>query len=151
MPSPYPGPDLGKYGAGRASFPVMPLVKIHRRAGHPAAQNEQIMAAVHEALVAAFRIPEHDRNHLLFEHDSEHFQIAPDRTTAFTLIEIVAYPGRTVEAKRNLYREIGERLARIGVPPADLFVILSEPALENWSVRNGVSALDDPPGFKLTV
>jgi phenylpyruvate tautomerase PptA (4-oxalocrotonate tautomerase family) len=129
----------------------MPLVKIHRRVGHPAAQNEQIMAAVHDALVAAFRIPEHDRTHLLFEHDSEHFHIASDRTAAFTLVEITAYPGRTAEAKGNLYREIGNRLARIGVPTADLFVILSEPALENWSVRNGVSALAVPPGFKLTV
>jgi hypothetical protein len=129
----------------------MPLVKIHRRVGHPAVQNQQIMTAVHDALVAAFRIPEHDRNHLLFEHDDEHFHIAPDRTAAFTLIEIVAYPGRSVEAKRSLYQEIGQRLARIGVSPADLFVILSEPALENWSVRNGLSALDDPPGFKLTV
>lgn len=136
---------------GSDRFRVMPLVKIHRRDGHPAVENEQIMAAVHDALVAVFRIPEHDRNHLMFEHDSGHFQIPPERTTAFTLIEIVAYPGRTVEAKRNLYREIGDRLARMGVAPADVFVILSEPALENWSVRNGVSALDAPPGFKLTV
>ena len=129
----------------------MPLVKVHRRLGHPSEQNELILAAVHDALVSSFRIPESDRNHLLLEHDTEHFQIPPDRTPAFTLIEITAYPGRTVEAKRNLYRELGERLGTLGISPADLFVVLSESALENWSVRNGISALEAPPGFKLNV
>ena len=129
----------------------MPLVKVHRRAGRPADENAQAFEAIHAALVEAFKIPDHDRNHLLFEQDAAHFEIPPDRTPAFTLIEIVAFPGRSVDAKRALFASLARRFEALGVPPADLFVILSEPPLENWSVRNGLSSLDAKPNFKLDV
>ena len=129
----------------------MPLVKVNRRQGRPAAENQQILEAVHSALVEAFKIPEHDRTHLLFEHDAAHFTTPPDRSEAFTLIEIFAYPGRSPEAKQALYRGIAARLADIGVAPADLFVILNDPPLVDWSVRNGVSSAESRPPFKLEV
>jgi phenylpyruvate tautomerase PptA (4-oxalocrotonate tautomerase family) len=129
----------------------MPLVKVNRRQGRPAAENQQILEAVHAALVEAFKIPEHDRTHLLFEHDAAHFTTPPDRSEAFTLVEIFAYPGRSAEAKQALFRGIAARLADIGVAPADLFVILSEPPLVDWSVRNGVSSAEARPPFKLEV
>jgi len=129
----------------------MPLVKLHRRAGHPPEINRAIVDAIHDALVAAFRIPEHDRNHLILEHDADHFDIPPDRTPAFALIEIRAFPGRSREAKATLYREIALRLEALGIAPGDVFVILDEPALDNWSVRNGLSAAETRPAFKLDV
>jgi phenylpyruvate tautomerase PptA (4-oxalocrotonate tautomerase family) len=129
----------------------MPIVKIYRHQGHPNDENRQIVAAVHAALVGAFKIPDHDRNHLLFELDAAHLEIPPDRSGAYTLIEITAFPGRTTEAKRALYAGIVERLSALGVPPADVFVVLSEPPLENWSVRNGLASIDAKPSFKLNV
>ncbi len=129
----------------------MPIVKIHRLQGRPPEENRAIFAAVHETLVAAFKIPDHDRNHLLFELDAAHFEIPADRTTAYTLIEILAFPGRSIEAKRALYAGIAERLGQLGIPAGDVFVILHEPPLEDWSVRNGLASSDARPSFKLNV
>lgn len=130
---------------------TMPLVKMYRRLGPSAHDNAEAFEAIHAALVEAFKIPDHDRNHLLFEQGPAHFEIPPDRTAAFTLIEIVAFPGRSADAKRTLYASLARRFEALGVAPSDLFVILSEPPLENWSVRNGLSSADVKPTFKLDV
>jgi phenylpyruvate tautomerase PptA (4-oxalocrotonate tautomerase family) len=129
----------------------MPLVKVYRRAGRAAEENAKAFEAIHAALVEAFKIPGHDRNHLLFEQDAAHFEIPPDRTGAFTLIEIVAFPGRSAEAKRALYASLARRFEALGIAPSDLFVIITEPPLDNWSVRNGLSSADAKPAFKLDV
>src|ERR1700710_1708968 len=108
----------------------MPIVKVYRQQGRPPEENRQILAGIHAALVEAFKIPDHDRNHLLFELDAAHFERPQDRTAAYTLIEIAAFPGRSVDAKRALYAGIVERLGTLGVPAPDVFVVLAEPPLE---------------------
>lgn len=57
----------------------------------------------------------------------------------------------SVEAKRALYRAMARRFEAAGVSPADQFVVILEPPLENWSPRNGVSSADVKPAFKLDV
>jgi phenylpyruvate tautomerase PptA (4-oxalocrotonate tautomerase family) len=129
----------------------MPLVRINRRSGRPPEENHRLLDAVHEALVEAFKIPDADRHQILSEHAAASFEITADRTEAFTLVEIVAFPGRSPVAKSALYQSLARRFEAAGVRPADLFVVLSEPPLENWSPRNGVSSADEKPAFKLDV
>jgi len=129
----------------------MPIVKVHRRAGRPSAENRQVLDAIHASLIEAFKIPVADRNQILFAHEAAAFEIAAGRTDAFTLIEITAFPGRSLEAKRKLYQALATRCEAAGVGPADLFVVLTEPPLENWSPRDGVSSVDAKPSFKLDV
>jgi hypothetical protein len=129
----------------------MPLVRLNRRAGRPAVENRRLLDAVHDALVEAFKIPEADRHQILVEHAAAAFEITADRTEAFTLVEVVAFPGRSVGAKRTLFQSIARRFEAAGVSPSDLFVLIIEPPLENWSPRNGVSSADVKPAFKLDV
>jgi phenylpyruvate tautomerase PptA (4-oxalocrotonate tautomerase family) len=129
----------------------MALVRVSRRAGHPAAENKRLLDAVHAALVEAFKIPDHDRHQQLLELEPACFEIPADRSEAFTLVEITAFPGRSVEAKRALYRSLARRFEAAGVAPRDLFVVLHDPPLENWSPRDGVSSADVKPGVKLDV
>ena len=129
----------------------MPLVRVNRRAGRPPHENSRLLDAVHAALVESFRIPDADRHQILQEHDAAAFEITADRTEAFTLVEIVAFPGRSVAAKRTLYQSLARRFEAAGVSPKDLFVIITEPPLENWSPRNGESSADVKPAFKLDV
>lgn len=129
----------------------MPLVRINRRQGRPPAENRRLLDAVHEALVEAFKIPDADRHQLLLEHAAAAFEITADRTEAFTLVEMVAFPGRSPAAKRALYQSLARRFEAAGVSPADLFVVLTEAPLENWSPRNGISSADQKPAFKLDV
>jgi phenylpyruvate tautomerase PptA (4-oxalocrotonate tautomerase family) len=129
----------------------MPLVRLSRRTGRPAMENKHVLDAVHEALIEAFRIPQEDRLQQLIELDADHFEIPSDRSEAFALVEITAYPGRSADAKRALYQALARRCEAVGIAPQDLFVVISEPPLENWSARGGVSSADAKPGFKLDV
>jgi phenylpyruvate tautomerase PptA (4-oxalocrotonate tautomerase family) len=129
----------------------MPFVRITRRHGRPEDENRRLLDAVHAALVEAFKIPEADRHQVLIELDAASFEITADRTPAFTLVEITAFPGRSVGAKRTLFQSMARRFEAAGVNPKDLFVVITEPPLENWSPRNGVSSFDVAPGFKLDV
>jgi len=72
------------------------------------------------------QIPDADRNQILFEHDATAFEIAAERTPAFTLVEIVAFPGRSIAAKRNLYQSLASRFEAAGVSAGDLFVVITE-------------------------
>jgi phenylpyruvate tautomerase PptA (4-oxalocrotonate tautomerase family) len=129
----------------------MPLVRISRRSGRPRRENQALLDAVHDALVEAFKIPDGDRHQQLLELAPEQFEIPAGRTEAFTLVEITAFPGRSADAKRALYRSMARRFEAAGVSPADQFVVILEPPLENWSPRNGVSSADVKPPFKLDV
>jgi phenylpyruvate tautomerase PptA (4-oxalocrotonate tautomerase family) len=129
----------------------MPLVRVSRRQGFTAAENQRLLGAVHAALVEAFKIPETDRHQQLLELDAAHFEIPPERGLAYTLVEITAFPGRSLAAKRVLYQALARRCEAAGVPPRDLFVVLLEPPLESWSPRDGVASVDRMPGFKLDV
>lgn len=129
----------------------MPLVRISRRAGRPATENRSLLDAVHDALVEAFKIPQKDRHQQLIELDAAHFEIPGDRGDAFTVVEITAFAGRSTDAKRALYQSLARRFESLGIAPRDLFVVINDPPLENWSPRNGVSAADVRPAFKLDV
>jgi hypothetical protein len=129
----------------------MPLVKVNRRAGRPVDENRRLLDAVHAALVAAFKIPEADRHQFLIEHDAAYFEIPADRSESFTVVEIAAYPGRSAAATRALYAALARGCEAAGLSPADLFVVVTDPPLENWSPRDGVSSADVKPAFKLDV
>jgi phenylpyruvate tautomerase PptA (4-oxalocrotonate tautomerase family) len=129
----------------------MPLVTIETRRGLPPATKHALKAAVHDALVAAFKIPDHDRTQRFVEHAPEDFDVPPGRGARFTLVTITAFPGRSPEAKRALYREIAARAAAAGVPAADVFVVLQEPPMENWSLRDGAPVDKAALGFKVEV
>ena len=129
----------------------MPLVRITRRSGRPAVENQALLDAIHDALVEAFKIPQGDRCQQLVQLAPEHFELPEGRTAAFTLIEITAFPGRSVEAKRALYRSMARRFEAAGLSSNDLFIVIHELPLENWSARNGASSLDAKPAFKLDV
>jgi hypothetical protein len=129
----------------------MPLVRISRRVGFSTAENRLVLDAVHAALVEGFKIPDGDRHQQLLELDASHFEIPRGRGPGYTLVEITAFPGRSVEAKRMLYQALARRCAAAGIPPQDLFVVLLEPPLESWSPRDGVSSADRKPGFALDV
>jgi len=129
----------------------MPLVRLSRRAGRPAAENKGLLDAVHAALVEAFKIPDHDRHQQLLQLAPDCFEIPADRSEAFTLVEITAFPGRSLAAKRALYQAIARRCQEVGVAPGAMFVVLLEPPLESWSPRDGVSSADARPAFKLDV
>jgi phenylpyruvate tautomerase PptA (4-oxalocrotonate tautomerase family) len=128
----------------------MPRVKIDIRKGRTNEEKRDLMDAVHGALVEALLIPEDDRIQTLYEHDDISFEIPPYKTEMFTLIEITMFPGRSLDAKRNLYKAITRNLRPLNIEELDIMVILQEPPLDNWGLR-GKPASEIKIDFKIDV
>jgi len=111
------------------------------------------MEAVHKALREAFKILPGDRNVRLMVHEPHRFACPPDREKPeyYTHISIDAFAGRSLEAKRDLYRAIVENLAPFGIPKDHVKILLREIAKENWGIRGGQAGCDVELGFKIDV
>jgi phenylpyruvate tautomerase PptA (4-oxalocrotonate tautomerase family) len=129
----------------------MPLVTIEARRGMPPELKRGMFDAVHEALVACFRIPDHDRAQRVIEYAPEDFEIPPGRGERFTIVTIAVFSGRSVDAKRALYKTIADRFEALGLPRRDVFILLQEAPVENWGLRGGVAGCDLELGFNLKV
>jgi phenylpyruvate tautomerase PptA (4-oxalocrotonate tautomerase family) len=129
----------------------MPLVQIEILEGRPAPEEERLLDAVHDALIEAFSVPEDDRTQRIIEHDPENFETPPGTSERYTLIEIIAFPGRSAGAKRRLYEAVVRNLERLGTPATDIFIVLQEPPMENWGIRGGKPANEVDLGYKLDV
>jgi phenylpyruvate tautomerase PptA (4-oxalocrotonate tautomerase family) len=110
-----------------------------------------VIEAVQSALREALKIPEADRTLRLIEHLPSHFAVPPGRGEKFTLIEITMFSGRSMAAKRLLYRAIVRNLAALDVPPLDIKITLIDVPPENWGLRGGMPASEIELGFKIDV
>lgn len=129
----------------------MPLVKIERLRIEGACAKGALFDAVHAALVTVFKIPDHDRTQRFVEYEHGDFELPPGHSDRLTLIEITAFSGRTLDTKRALYRDLVNRLEKLGIPPHDIFIVLHEVPTENWGMRGGLAGCDIDFGFKIRV
>lgn len=130
----------------------MPSTLVEVRKTYAREVEVAILDAVHASLVAAFRIPEEDRFLRLVVHEPHRMLDGPgpgleDR---YTRVTIDCFEGRSTEAKRNLYREIVERLEALDIPRELVSILLRESPTENWGA-GGVPASDDDIGFAIDV
>jgi phenylpyruvate tautomerase PptA (4-oxalocrotonate tautomerase family) len=123
----------------------MPLVRISLRKGKPKDFGRKIGEVVYRTIVDTIAVPANDNFQIITEHDSDSLIYDPSyagihRTDGFVAIQITLSEGRTVEAKKNLYKTLAERLNReLDVRTEDVFVNLVEVKKENWSFGNGVA------------
>jgi phenylpyruvate tautomerase PptA (4-oxalocrotonate tautomerase family) len=130
----------------------MPLVQIDVQHGHSTAHRRAILDGVHAALVECFKIPDHDRIQVMREHAAENFDRPPGRSDSFTVVQLVAFAGRSREAKRDVFAAIVRNLQQApGIDPLDVFIVLCEPPRDNWGIRGGQQASGLDLGFKIDV
>jgi len=131
----------------------MPSALIEVRRRYSASEEVAVIDAVHDALVAAFRIPPQDRDVRLVAHEPHRFACSPRlaEPERFTLVSIDCFAGRSVQAKRNLYAGIVDRLAPLGIPRDHVTITLRESPAENWGIRGGRAACDVELGFTVQV
>ena len=131
----------------------MPHVLIETRREAPQDEEVALMDAVHDALRVAFRIPAGDRHVRLIAHPPHRFAVPPglDRPERFTQISIDAFEGRSIEAKRALYREIVESLEPLGIPRDHVSILVRDAPRTNWGIRGGQAAGDVDLGFDVNV
>jgi phenylpyruvate tautomerase PptA (4-oxalocrotonate tautomerase family) len=129
----------------------MPLVVLHMRKGRGPELKKGLLDAVHQALVECFKTQDSDRKQRVLEYAPEDFECGPAHGEGFTLVEIACFPGRSLEAKRALYKDIVHRFGTLGVQAKDVFIQLQEPNLDNWGVRGGQPASEVELGYSLKV
>lgn len=131
----------------------MPSVLIEVRQEYEPVVEQGIMDAVHSALVSCFKILPGDRNVRLLVHKPHRFECPPDREQPqyYTHISIDCFAGRTLTAKRHLYKSIVKNLEPFGIPNNHIKIMLREITAENWGIRGGYAACDIDLGFEVTV
>jgi len=129
----------------------MPIARIDVKRNWPAEQQRHLINSLHAAMVEALKIPERDRNIRYIEHQPDHFASPPGTSENYVLVEFSMFPGRSLEAKRNLYQGIVKRFGEIGIEPKDIFIVVHEVPMDNWGIRGGIPASEVNLGFKVNV
>jgi phenylpyruvate tautomerase PptA (4-oxalocrotonate tautomerase family) len=65
-------------------------------------------------------------------------------------VTIDCFSGRSIGAKRALFRQIVDRLGEHGIPPEQVSILLRESPPENWA-PGGIPASDYELGFDIEV
>jgi phenylpyruvate tautomerase PptA (4-oxalocrotonate tautomerase family) len=130
---------------------MMPLVKLSMIEGRTLEEKQAVADGVHAALIESFKIRTNDINIRIEEYKKENFILPPGNSEKYILVEITAFKGRSLEAKRSLYKKIIFNLEKIGIDSDDVFIIVYEEPLENWGIRGGFPACDVDLGFKVDV
>ena len=126
----------------------MPFVRISLARGKSSEYLEAVSQAVHEALVTELNVKPGDLFHLIEQHDPGELKF--DRTfrggprsddwIVFTMTDGV---DRGQPAKRRFYKTLVRLLEEgLGVRPADVFVMMTVTAFENFSFADGVIGTD---------
>jgi phenylpyruvate tautomerase PptA (4-oxalocrotonate tautomerase family) len=129
----------------------MPLTRIEGRKRRTDAEVQAIIEAVYRAQREALRVPDWDRQIRYVEHRPENFHVVPGRSEDYLLVEISLFAGRSMDAKRALYKAIVQGLGQLGVKPDDITIMLHEVPAENWGIRGGQPASEVDLGFEVKV
>jgi 5-carboxymethyl-2-hydroxymuconate isomerase len=129
----------------------MPDVLVEVRGAWLGSQKPRFLDAIHAAMVDALQTPKGDKVLRLTEHKAEQFAIPQSAGDKYTHIELTMFVGRSLAAKRVLYKAIVRNLEPFGVAPNDVKIILIEVPLENVGIRGGNAACDLDLGYKVQV
>ena len=107
--------------------------------------------AIHAAMIEALKIPERDKTIRLVVHEPHRFPAPPGRDNRYTLVDIDLIAGRSLDAKKALYRAIVKNFEPFGIPADHIKVLLRESPAEDWGVRGGVPASEVDLGYEVNV
>jgi tautomerase-like protein len=85
---------------------------------------------VHAALMEGIKTPDWDKTIRLVVHEPHRFATPPGKDERYTLVDIDLFSGRSLNAKRSLYRAIVNNLGKLGIPADHIKVLLRESAAE---------------------
>ncbi len=97
------------------------------------------------------KTPEWDRTIRLFVHEPHRFAIPPGKDERYTLVTVDLFSGRSLDAKKALYRALVKNLGACGIPADHVKILLRESPPENWGIRGGVPASEVDLGFRIDV
>lgn len=129
----------------------MAQVIVYGRRTSIDARRQELSDAIHGAVVAALDYPAEKRFHRFVGLDTADFVHPEDRGDDYTIIEVSVFEGRSAEAKRELIRQLFDRIAaEVGIAPHSVEITITETPKVNWGIR-GVNAEDLALGYRVDV
>ena len=114
----------------------MSQIKIYGLKEHLKAKRELLSNMLHSCIVEAFKYPQNKKAHRFFYLEQEDFYYPEGRSNQYTIIEISLFEGRSIEAKKMLYKLIFERFENeLGISANDVEITLTETPLHHWGIR----------------
>lgn len=120
----------------------MPLLRFDLIEGRSKSELKSLLDAAHRAMLAAFKVPEHDRYQIVYEHKRSRMIVEDTgldipRTDDVVMLQVTTRP-RGRAAKELFYRLLVEELERsCGIAPSDVMVSMVENTDEDWSFGYG--------------
>jgi phenylpyruvate tautomerase PptA (4-oxalocrotonate tautomerase family) len=104
----------------------------------------------HKILLIVLHIPEYDRLVILDQKNAGFYH--PTNTSGrYILYEIDLFPGRKIETKRTLFKDLVSLSTQCDVEASNVRIILREIEKENWGIRGGQPASEVDLGFKTEI
>ena len=129
----------------------MAQIKIYGLKEHLNPIKMQLSDLIHACVMEAFGLPEGKRAHRFFPLAEDDFYYPADRSSRYTIIEISLFEGRSIEAKKQLFRLLFERAQdELNMAPLDLEITLTETPRHNWGIR-GVPGDELDLNYKIEV
>lgn len=114
----------------------MAQITITSRRANLAGRRQQFSDTIHTAVVEVLGLPADKRFHRFNALEDEDFIHPPDRSPAYTILEISMFAGRSTDTKKMLICELFKRCqSDLGLAPQDLEITIQESPRENWGIR----------------
>jgi hypothetical protein len=128
----------------------MAQVKVYGRRSVWASRRAALSDAIQGALHAAWELPEAKRFQRFCWLDDDDL-VAPQRSEAYLVVEIVCFTGRSPEAKHALIRAFYDDVApAVGLATDDLELVILESDRVNWGIR-GMAGDELSLGYRVEV
>lgn len=129
----------------------MPDILVEVKGSWLDGKETDFLATVHRGVAQALATPAEEPLVRLIAHPATHYLIPHSAGERFTRIEIILFAGRSLDAKRKLYRILVQHLRPFDVPPEEVKIVLIEVSSENVGFRGGQAACDVDLGYELQV
>jgi len=120
----------------------MPLLRVDLIEGRNEAELQELLDAIHRAMLAAFKVPERDRYQIVHQHPAAEMKIEDTglgipRTERVVMVQVTTRPRSRLE-KQNFYELLCRELdQRCGVKASDVMVSITQNTDEDWSFGYG--------------
>ena len=114
----------------------MAQIKIYGLREHLEGRKAELSLVLHRCAMEALGLPKEKRFHRFFCLEPEDFTFPDDRSSAYTILEISMFEGRSAETKRLLIGKIFESFEQeLGIAPVDVEITIFETPKANWGIR----------------
>lgn len=117
----------------------MAQVKIYGERSHLRRQRDRLSAAIHATAMETLGLPADKRFHRFIGLDAGDIIHPPDRSEAYTIIEVSLFEGRSDQTKKAFLTALMQRIAdEVGLATADLEITLYETPRSHWGIRGKI-------------